>query len=99
MASALWVDPYGLQQVGNIVRLRPRFLDSYTLPLISCTHIRLDLPWWEKLFGASFRNGRFQMRQLTGGKMDDITVIVSMVVQHEKPAPVDNNNGATVVSS
>lgn len=41
---------------------------------------RLDLPWWEKLAGATFKNWRFQLRQLSGGKQDDITVIVSKVI-------------------
>ena len=40
---------------------------------------RLDFSWWDKLLGASFRGGRFQLRQLTGGKIDDITVLVAMV--------------------
>ena len=45
----------------------------------------LDLPWWEKLIGASFKNGRFQLRQLTGGKQDDITVLVARVVAEALP--------------
>lgn len=39
-----------------------------------------DLPWWDKIFGATWKNGRFQLRQLSGGKQDDITVIVAQVV-------------------
>ncbi|GAX73580.1 hypothetical protein CEUSTIGMA_g1031.t1 [Chlamydomonas eustigma] len=54
----------------------PEFASPYTREALSQG---LDLPWWEKLFGASFKNGRFQLRQLTGGKQDDITVIVSQV--------------------
>lgn len=45
-----------------------------------CALPRLDLPWWEKLAGATFKNWRFQLRQLSGGKQDDITVIVSKVI-------------------
>ena len=45
-----------------------------------CMLPRLDLPWWEKLAGATFKNWRFQLRQLSGGKQDDITVIVSKVI-------------------
>lgn len=41
----------------------------------------LDLPWWEKLVGATFKQGRLQLKQLTGGKMDDITVIVALAEQ------------------
>lgn len=47
----------------------------------------LDLPWWEKLVGASFKNGRFALKQLAGGKMDDITVMVALVDSVEVPAP------------
>lgn len=47
----------------------------------------LDLPWWDKLMGMTFKNGKFQLRQLTGGKMDDITVLVSMVEEVEPPSP------------
>ncbi|MEW5296955.1 MAG: hypothetical protein WDW36_000198 [Sanguina aurantia] len=45
----------------------------------------LDLPWYEKLMGATFKNGRVAFKQLTGGKQDDITVIVSLV-EIQKPA-------------
>jgi len=49
----------------------------------------LDLPWWEKLVGATFKGGRFQLKQLTGGKMDDITVLIAYVetAQAAPPAP------------
>lgn len=47
----------------------------------------LDLPWWDKLLGVQFKNGRFQLKQLTGGKMDDITVLVSMVDEVAPPPP------------
>lgn len=52
---------------------------------------RLDLPLWEKLLGATVKNGRFQLRRLSGGKQDDITVLVAKVVLH--PA---GNKGGTV---
>ena len=39
----------------------------------------LDIPWWEKLLGASFKGGKYQLKQLSGGKMDDITVLVTYV--------------------
>jgi len=66
----------------------PEFASPYTREALSQG---LDLPWYEKLFGASFKNGRIQLRQLTGGKQDDITVIVAKVVaeplelQHSEP--------------
>lgn len=47
---------------------------------------RLDLPWWDKIMGMSFKSGRFQLKQLTGGKMDDITVLVAVVTEAEPPA-------------
>jgi len=40
---------------------------------------RLDIPWWEKLLGTSFKGGRCQLKQLSGGKMDDITVLIAYV--------------------
>ena len=61
----------------------PDFASPYTREALSQG---LDLPWWEKLMGASFKNGRFQLRQLTGGKQDDITVIVSKVQELPEPS-------------
>lgn len=52
------------------------FASPYTKEAVSQG---LDLPWWEKLLGASYKNGKFQLKQLTGGKMDDITVVVAYV--------------------
>lgn len=54
----------------------PDFPSPYTREALAQGY---DLPWWEKVFGAGFRNGRFQFKQLTGGKQDDITVLVSVV--------------------
>nr|BCL66101.1 hypothetical protein [Volvox africanus] len=45
----------------------------------------LDLPWWDKLLGLSFKGGKIHLKQLTGGKMDDITVLVSFVDITEAP--------------
>ena len=39
----------------------------------------MDLPWWEKISGAKFENGRFTLKDLLGGKLDDITVLVARV--------------------
>ena len=55
----------------------PDYASPYTREALAQGY---DLPWWEKLFGAGFRNGRFQLKQLTGGKQDDITVLVSRVL-------------------
>lgn len=43
-----------------------------------------DLPWWEKIMGLRFRDGRLQLKGLTGGKMDDITVLVACVEEEEE---------------
>nr|BCL66180.1 hypothetical protein [Volvox reticuliferus] len=45
----------------------------------------LDLPWWDKLLGLSFKGGKVHLKQLTGGKMDDITVLVSFVDTTDAP--------------
>nr|BBC28495.1 protein phospatase 2C [Eudorina sp. 2006-703-Eu-15] len=46
----------------------------------------LDLPWWDKLLGMSFKGGKVHLKQLTGGKMDDITVLVSFVDMVDAPS-------------
>ncbi|EFJ40674.1 hypothetical protein VOLCADRAFT_108071 [Volvox carteri f. nagariensis] len=46
----------------------------------------LDLPWWDKLLGVSFKGGKVHFKQLTGGKMDDITVLVSFVDVVDAPS-------------
>ncbi|KAF5838380.1 serine/threonine protein phosphatase [Dunaliella salina] len=45
----------------------------------------LDIPWWEKLLGTSFKGGRCQLKQLSGGKMDDITVLIAFVAESDVP--------------
>ena len=39
-----------------------------------------DLPWHEKLLGAKVKDGKFTLASLTGGKQDDITVLVAVAV-------------------
>uniref|UniRef100_A0A061QJK1 Protein phosphatase n=1 Tax=Tetraselmis sp. GSL018 TaxID=582737 RepID=A0A061QJK1_9CHLO len=47
-----------------------------------------DLPWWEKLAGAKVEDGKIKLGRLTGGKMDDITVIVAEITEREvEPEP------------
>jgi protein phosphatase PTC7 len=53
-----------------------------------------DLPWWEKLLGVRYREGRLQLKQLTGGKMDDITVLVACVEEEEVAAASGQQHGA-----
>ena len=38
-----------------------------------------DLNWLEKLQGAKIKDGKLELATLTGGKQDDITVLVSVV--------------------
>ena len=40
----------------------------------------LELSIWDKLSAATFTEGGFKLGEITGGKMDDITVLVASVV-------------------
>jgi hypothetical protein len=40
---------------------------------------RINLPWWEQLLKMRFVDGKLRLGRLTGGKMDDITVVVAQV--------------------
>lgn len=56
------------------------FDDQYPSPYtVEAVRQGMDLPWWQKLLGARFRAGRLQLARLTGGKVDDITVVVAYV--------------------
>lgn len=44
---------------------------------------RYDWPWWMKLANTKLKDGKVQLGALTGGKMDDITVLVAMVEETE----------------
>lgn len=44
----------------------------------------LDLPPWQKLLGSSFKNGKFELGKLQGGKQDDITVVIAYVAEEEQ---------------
>ncbi|GLC40993.1 hypothetical protein PLESTB_000954400 [Pleodorina starrii] len=62
----------------------------------------LDLPWWDKLLGMSFKGGKVHLKQLTGGKMDDITVLVSyvdMVNAPPKPLAAASEGAADLTSA
>ncbi len=41
-----------------------------------------------------FREGRLQLKQLTGGKMDDITVLVACVEEEDAPAAGEQGGAA-----
>lgn len=65
----------------------------------------IDLPWWEKVAMGKFENGKFSLKKLTGGKLDDITVVVARVtdalpvaeeVPEEVPAGEDSESSAAV---
>jgi protein phosphatase PTC7 len=60
----------------------------------------MDIPWWEKLVTAKFKDGKFKLGQMTGGKLDDITVVVARVTtktQEPEPAAasIGSDQGAT----
>mmetsp|Transcript_28658 Transcript_28658/g.52680 ORF Transcript_28658/g.52680 Transcript_28658/m.52680 type:complete len:371 (-) Transcript_28658:1403-2515(-) len=76
------------QRIANAARTHagdPTFPSPYTREALSQG---LDLSFWDKISGIGFRNGKLQMRQLTGGKMDDITVLVAFVDEIHVPSPV-----------
>jgi hypothetical protein len=39
----------------------------------------MDLPWWQKILGAKLVDGKLQLGRISGGKLDDITVLVARV--------------------
>ncbi|KAL0037728.1 hypothetical protein WJX77_009763 [Trebouxia sp. C0004] len=54
--------------------------DQYPSPYtVEAVRQGMDLPWWQKLVGARFKDGKFQLARLQGGKLDDITVVVAYV--------------------
>ncbi|KAL0047610.1 hypothetical protein WJX82_007709 [Trebouxia sp. C0006] len=54
--------------------------DQYPSPYtVEALRQGMDLPWWQKLLGARFKDGKFQLARLQGGKLDDITVVVAYV--------------------
>jgi hypothetical protein len=54
--------------------------EDYDSPYIQSARSEgMDLPWWQKLLSAKFENGQFQVGKLSGGKLDDITVVVARV--------------------
>lgn len=38
---------------------------------------RYDWPWWMKLQNTRIKDGKVQLGELTGGKMDDITGVLT----------------------
>lgn len=50
-----------------------------------------DLPWWEKVLGARINNGRIELKDPTGGKLDDITVLVGFV-EHAPEVPLEQED-------
>lgn len=54
--------------------------DQYPSPYtVEAMKQGMDLSWWQKLLGARFKDGKFQLARLQGGKLDDITVVVAYV--------------------
>ena len=67
--------------------------ESYDSPYVQAARKEgMDLPWWEKLASASMSDGGVQFGQLTGGKLDDITVLVARV-SHAPPPQQERQEG------
>lgn len=59
-----------------------------------------DLSFWEKLKAAKLSDGKLQLGELSGGKVDDITVCVAMVVQSTDGVSLGEwNNFETIETS
>jgi len=54
----------------------PEFESPYILQALQQG---MDLPWWEKLANTRVKDGKLQIGRLSGGKQDDITVLVARV--------------------
>ena len=48
---------------------------------------------WERLLGAQLKGGWFRLRQATGGKRDDITVVVARVEPSDGAASASRTGG------
>lgn len=59
----------------------PEYESPYTREALS---EGLDLPVWEKLAGAKWKNGKLELAKLQGGKQDDITVVIAYVAREEQ---------------
>lgn len=49
---------------------------------------RYDVPWYEKVWKTRIQDGKVKLGTLTGGKLDDITVIVAKVKKELIPPPL-----------
>ncbi|KAK9863067.1 hypothetical protein WJX84_009275 [Apatococcus fuscideae] len=78
------IDASGLdgaaQDIGDLARrnaLDPEYDSPYAA---EARKAGLDLPWWEKVSGGRISAEGFKLAALRGGKLDDITVVLGMVV-------------------
>lgn len=63
----------------------PRYVSPY---IREARRNGYDIPWWQKILMTRYKDGKWGLGELTGGKIDDITVLVSVVGKTEvAPAP------------
>ena len=72
----------GLARLAQRQSLDPQFASPYSLAALEEGY---DVPWYEKLLKAKIENKRLRWGTLTGGKVDDITVIVARVTRDAFP--------------
>lgn len=53
-----------------------------------------DLDWFEKVMSMRVKDGKLALGALTGGKLDDITVVVARVAAAPRPVAVSEFAGA-----
>lgn len=72
--------------------------DEFESPYVqSARDEGLDLPWWRKVLQAKIDDGKLQLGRLTGGKLDDITVLVARVADAPEAAPEAEAEATAVV--
>jgi protein phosphatase PTC7 len=77
-------------EVGAAIALAKLARERASDPLFESPYTRealkqgFDIPWDKKLAGARFVNGKVELAKLTGGKQDDITVLVARVAEEEE---------------
>ena len=72
----------GLVRLAQRQSLDPEFPSPYSLAALEEGY---DVPWYQKLLKAKIENNKLRWGTLTGGKVDDITVIVARVTRNAFP--------------
>jgi len=68
------------KELGNLAFENSQDSDFESPYAIEARKAGMELSFWDKLSAAKFTQGGLQLGQVTGGKMDDITVLVASVV-------------------